>query len=207
MSDETPDQATDVVTHDDGDVVAEAKPAKQRRKRSAKRAAAEWLIIIVAAVGVSLLMRSFVVQTFYIPSASMEPTLMVGDRILVSKLSLDFGSIHRGDILVFKAPPAEHCGDAVTDLVKRVIGLPGDHLTSKGNTIYINGKALDITWTHYEPLGTPIGKVTVPANHYFMMGDNYPDSCDSRYWGTVPRSDIIGRAFFRIWPFSRIGFP
>jgi signal peptidase I len=151
-------------------------------------------------------MRTYVVQTFYIPSGSMEPTLLVGDRIMVSKLGLDFGSIHRGDILVFKAPPSEHCGTPVPDLVKRVIGLPGDHLTSKGNTIYVNGKPLQLTWTHYEPLGRSIGNVTVPKNNYFMMGDNYPDSCDSRYWGTVPRSDIVGRAFLRIWPLSRIGF-
>lgn len=151
-------------------------------------------------------MRTYALQTFFIPSGSMEPTLLVGDRILVSKLSLDFGSIHRGDILVFKAPPAENCGTPVKDLVKRVIGLPGDHLTSNGNTIYVNGKVLKITWTHYEPLGRAIGNVTVPKNDYFMMGDNYPDSCDSRYWGPVPRSDIVGRAFFRIWPLSRMGF-
>lgn len=180
--------------------------SRQRRRRSAKRSTIEWAVIVVAAVLVSFLLRTFVLQTYYIPSGSMEPTLLIGDRIIVSKLSLDFGSIHRGDILVFKAPPSEHCGTPVTDLVKRVIGLPGDHLTSVGNTIYVNGKALKITWQHYEPLGLPIGHVTVAKNHYFMMGDNYPDSCDSRYWGTVPRSDIVGRAFFRIWPFSRIGF-
>jgi signal peptidase I len=179
-----------------------------RRKRSGRRALIEWSAIVVIAVLVSLLMRTFVLQTFFIPSGSMEPTLLVGDRILVSKLSLEFGSIHRGDILVFKAPPsASVCGsDDPTDFVKRVIGLPGDHLTSKGNTIYVNNKPLKITWTHYEPLGKAIGNVTVAKNHYFMMGDNYPYSCDSRWWGTVPRSDIIGRAFLRIWPLSRIGF-
>ncbi|MGA2433332.1 MAG: signal peptidase I [Acidimicrobiales bacterium] len=194
--------------------VSDAAPAdapdtgfeKPRRKHSGRRAFIEWGLIVILAVLVSLFMRTFVLQTYFIPSASMEPTLQVGDRIMVSKLSLDFGSIHRGDILVFKAPPAEDCGTPVPDLVKRVIGLPGDHLTSKGNTIYVNGKPLKITWTHYEPLGKAIGNVVVPKNRYFMMGDNYPDSCDSRYWGTVPRSDIVGRAFFRIWPLSRIGF-
>jgi signal peptidase I len=138
----------------------------------------------------------------------MEPTLQIGDRIVVSKLSVEFGTIHRGDILVFRAPAAvqTQCGDDVADLVKRVIGLPGDHLTSKGNTIYVNGSPLLQPWTHNEPLGRAIGKVTVPANHYFMMGDNEDDSCDSRYWGTIPRSSIIGKAFIRIWPLSRIGF-
>lgn len=178
-------------------------PTRGQRRR---RIAIEWAVIVVLAVLVSFLMRTYVVQTFFIPSASMEPTLQVGDRILVSKLSVDLGTIHRGDIVVFKAPPAEHCGDSVTDLVKRVIGLPGDHLTSRGNKIYYNGHLLHETWTHIEPLQTPIGNVTVPANSYYVMGDNHPDSCDSRYWGSVPRKDLIGKVFLRIWPLSRIGF-
>jgi signal peptidase I len=164
--------------------------------------------VLAIAILVSLLVRTYVFQTFSIPSGSMEPTLMIHDRILVSKLSVEFGTIHRGDILVFKAPPGvlSACGDSVADLVKRVIGLPGDHLTSKGNTIYVNGTPLKQPWTHYEPISRPIGTVTVPANHYFMMGDNEPDSCDSRYWGTIPRSSVIGKAFLRIWPLSRFGF-
>lgn len=174
------------------------------RKRTT-RLVGEWVVIILIALLISFVMRTFVIQTFYIPSGSMEPTLKVGDRIIVSKLSVQWGTIHRGDILVFKAPPSEHCGAPVTDLVKRVIGLPGDHLTSRGNTIYVNGSPLKETWTHYEPLGTPIGNVTVPANSYFMMGDNHPDSCDSRMWGSVPRSDVIGKVFLRIWPLSRFG--
>jgi signal peptidase I len=181
-------------------------PPKPRFVRRHRRLVIEWVIIVVLAVAVSFIMRSYVVQTFYIPSASMEPTLHIGDRILVSKLSVDFGTIHRGDIVVFKAPPAEHCGDAVSDLVKRVIGLPGDHLTSKGNKIYVNGKWLHETWPHDEPLQTPIGHVTVPANSYFVMGDNHPNSCDSRFWGSVPHKDLIGKVFVRIWPPSRIGF-
>ena len=181
-----------------------AHPVRHGRRRG-RRALIEWLVIIVVAIAVSVLMRSYVVQTFYIPSASMEPTLLIGDRIIVSKVSVEFGTIHRGDILVFKAPPAEHCGEVVTDLVKRVIGLPGDRLTSKGNTIYVNGHVLRETWTHYEPLGGAIGHVTVPPNAYFMMGDNHPDSCDSRMWGSVPKSYVIGKVFLRIWPLSRAG--
>lgn len=162
----------------------------------------------MVAVVVSLLVRTFVFQTFYIPSGSMEPTLQIGDRIIVSKLSVEFGTIHRGDILVFKAPKAvaSVCGDDVADLVKRVIGLPGDHLTSKGNTIYVNNKPLAQPWTHESVLGKAIGNVVVPKNHYFMMGDNEDDSCDSRYWGTIPRSSIIGKAVLRVWPLSRFGF-
>ena len=180
-----------------------ATPAPIKRTR---HLLIEWVIIVFVALGVSFLMRTFVIQTFFIPSGSMEPTLQIGDRIIVSKLCVDLGTIHRGDIVVFKAPPAEHCGDPVTDLVKRVIGLPGDHLTSKGNTIYVNGAPLVETWTHVEPLGQAIGQVTVPANSYFMMGDNHPNSCDSRMWGSVPRSDLIGKVFLRIWPLGRLGF-
>jgi len=180
---------------------------KTPRKRSRVRVTGEWVAIVIIAVAVSFLIRTYVFQTFFIPSASMEPTLQLGDRLIVDKLSVDFGTINRGDIVVFKAPPAENCGlPKVTDLVKRVIGIPGDHLTSKGNTIYVNGKPLKEAWTHTEPLGPAIGNVTVPANQYFMMGDNHSDSCDSRSWGTVPRSDIIGKAFIRIWPLSRFGF-
>jgi signal peptidase I len=180
-----------------------AKPPKPRR-----RALIEWTAIIVIAVLVSFLIRTYAFQTFYIPSGSMEPTLQIGDRLIVNKLAVTFGTINVGDIVVFKAPPAEHCdpSDPVTDLVKRVIGVPGDSLRSQGNTIYVNNKPLDETWTHTEPLGGAITPITLKANQYFMMGDNHSDSCDSRMWGTVPRSDIIGKAFVRIWPFSRIGF-
>jgi signal peptidase I len=176
------------------------------RRKPRRRALIEWSSIIVIAVLVSFLMRTYAFQTFYIPSGSMEPTLQVGDRIIVNKLAVSWGTINIGDIVVFKAPPAENCGEPVTDLVKRVIGIPGDTLTSKGNTIYVNGEVLDETWTHTEPLGQPIGHVHLAANQYFMMGDNHSDSCDSRMWGPVPRSDIIGKAFVRIWPLSRIGF-
>jgi len=181
-------------------------PAKKTRSRS--RSVIEWLLVVAIAVLVSLLIRTYVFQTFYIPSGSMEPTLHIGDRILVSKLSVELGTIHRGDILVFKAPAAvvNECGDNVADLVKRVIGLPGDHLTSKGNTIYVNGVALAQPWSPNEPLGRAIGNVTVPKNDYFMMGDNEPASCDSRYWGDVPRSSVIGKVFLRIWPLGRFGF-
>jgi signal peptidase I len=170
----------------------------------------EWGIILLVALVVSIGLRTFALQTFYIPSGSMEPTLMVGDRIIVNKLSVDWGTIHRGDILVFKSPPTENCGGTpVVDLVKRVIGLPGDKLASVGNSIYVNGAKLNENWPHTEPLGNPIATlanpIVVAPHHYFMMGDNHADSCDSRMWGTITRSDIIGKAFLRVWPVTRIG--
>jgi signal peptidase I len=176
-----------------------------KKVRSRKRSFIEWVIVLIAALLVSLTVRTFVVQTYLIPSRSMEPTLWIGNRILVDKLSVDFGTINVGDVVVFKAPPdvATLCSDPVTDLVKRVIGVPGDTLSSKGNTIYVNGKKLHQRWSHFFSLGgSEIKPMTVPAGQYFMMGDNHANSCDSRVWGTVPRSDIIGKVFLKIWPLS-----
>jgi len=139
----------------------------------------------------------------------MEPTLDIGDHILVSKLSTELGSVHIGEILVFKRPPGEEgvCGGpAVPYLVKRVIGLPGDHVTSKGNTVYVNGVALEQPWSHLTSLGKAIGSVTVPAGDYYMMGDNRSISCDSRYWGPLPSNLVVGEAVMKFWPFSHFGF-
>ena len=120
----------DVLTTDTDAPGSEPSPNRAKRKR---RVAIEWTLIIVVAVVASFLVRTFAFQTFYIPSASMNPTLWQGDRIIVNKLSVEFGTINIGDIVVFKAPPdvAKDCHDAVTDLVKRVIGLPGDHCTPR----------------------------------------------------------------------------
>lgn len=181
------------------DVAASPRPRR-------RRAVIEWAVILVIAVVASFLLRTYVLQTFSIPSKSMLPTLAVGDHILVDKLSVEFGTINVGDVIVFKAPPQvkADCADAVTDLVKRVIGVPGDRLSSKGNTIYVDAKPLNENWSHWEPLGTGIGPLTVPAGEYAVMGDNHANSCDSRTWGFVPRSDVIGKVFMRIWPPSRI---
>lgn len=177
------------------------------RVKSKRRAFTEWFIVLVVAVTFSFLVRTYVMQEYSIPSGSMRPTLGIGNRILVNKLSVDFGTINVGDIVVFKAPPAvaTDCGDNIADLVKRVIGVPGDVLSTKGNTIYIDGKKLHQKWSHFPSLGVngAIHDVTVPAGQYFMMGDNHADSCDSRAWGTVPRSDIIGKVFVKIWPLSQ----
>jgi signal peptidase I len=189
--------------------IDETPPLPVSKRRSRQRSVIEWLIVIVVAVLVSLLIRTYVFQTFFIPSGSMEPTLHIGDRIIVNKLSVELGTIHVGDILVFKAPKAvaTDCGDTVADLVKRVIGVPGDTLYSKGNTIYVNNEPLKQPWTHVADIGVKTIKPTyVTKNHYFMMGDNEPNSCDSRYWGLIPRSAVIGKAFVRIWPLSRLGF-
>jgi signal peptidase I len=169
----------------------------------------QWLIVVVIAVVVAILLRLFVVQTFFIPSLSMAPTLQKGDRILVNKLSYDFHGVGRGDIIVFKAPPevGPKCDTTDTDLVKRVIGLPGETISDRDDKVYINGKVLAQPWLPKNDPATkttPFGPVHIGANNYFVMGDNRINSCDSRIWGTVPKSDIIGKAELRIWPITRI---
>ena len=107
----------------------------------------EGIIVVVIAVLVAVLLRAFVVQTFFIPSGSMEPTLQIGDRILVNKLSYDLHGVDRGNIVVFSRPPTENCGGPeVNDLVKRVIGLPGNVISLSGGYVYVNGKRLDESW-------------------------------------------------------------
>jgi signal peptidase I len=182
-------------------------PGPPRRERSSALLVAEWLAVITVALVLAIGVRTYVIQTFYIPSGSMEPTLNIGDRILVFKLAYDFSSPEIGDVIVFKAPTSEHCGDpSVVDLVKRIIGVPGDRISSRGNTtILINGKPLVQDWPHVADLDGQIVPRTVPPNDYFVMGDNHPASCDSRVWGYVPRSDIIGKVVLKIWPLSQFG--
>ena len=183
---------------------------RRRRSEHRRRATGEWVVVVVVALLAAFLVRTFVFQTFYIPSGSMEPTLKVGDRIIVSKLSDDLHSVHRGDIVVFHAPPREAtvCADpSVKDLVKRVIGLPGETISSSGNTILINGAPLAQPWFPTTPLGPAIQTQTLAAGEYFVMGDNRTNSCDSRMWGPLPGSDLIGHVVLRIWPLSQIGMP
>ena len=181
-------------------------PAPDKAARN-RRLAIEWTVLIVAALVIAFLIKTFLFQAFFIPSESMVPTLKVGDRVLVNKLSYDLHDVHRGDIIVFKTPPGQD--DGVNDLVKRVIGLPGETVEFRDGSVFINGKQLD---EHYLPDGTVTAptcgvatSVTVPAGHYWVMGDNRTQSKDSRCFGAIPKGDIVGRAFFRFWPLSRIG--
>lgn len=178
----------------------------------------EGLSIVLVALVFAFLLRTYVVQTFYIPSGSMIPTLDIGDRILVNKLSYRFHSVHEGDIVVFSHPPLEHCGTKIEDLVKRVIGLPGQTISLSNGAVFINGKKLPEPWLPNSPNSLTLPgpdpqepfslaqPYKVPANEYFMMGDNRTGSCDSRWWGPVPKSLIIGKVDARIWPLSRFTF-
>jgi signal peptidase I len=184
----------------------------------------EYFESIVIAVILALFIRTFVVQAFKIPTGSMENNLLIGDHLLVNKFAmgptasslehalLPVENIVRGDILVFKYPV-----EPDRDFIKRVIGLPGETLEVRDKKVLINGKALNEPYVHF--LQSPgaagelsevtsfdvrerYGPVTVPANQYFMMGDNRDNSQDSRYWGFLPRENIKGKALVIYWSYE-----
>jgi signal peptidase I len=184
----------------------------------------EILATIAIALALAESVQAAVVKPFVIPTASMQPTLAVGQRVLVNRLAYDFTSPHRGDIVVFHPPSSLTCAANVPSsepcprgdgqpssqyFVKRVIGLPGDRISISDGHPVINGTPL---WN--EPYITACvdgsgcsfpHAMTVPPGEYFMLGDNRGDSDDSRYWGPVPSSWIIGQVFATYWPLNRIG--
>lgn len=191
-------------------IVHQAKD--KTRKKSVFREYAEAAAI---AVLLALFIRTFVVQAFKIPSGSMEPTLLVGDHILVNKFMygvkiplirktlIPISEPDRNDIIVFIYPL-----DKSKDFIKRVIGLPGDKIEIIDQRIYINGKLYQDRHGFYSDRGNStapsrlknhFGPVTVPGYHLFVMGDNRNHSYDSRFWGFVPISSVKGKAFIIYW--------
>ena len=172
-----------------------ARPHRRRRRRYLIR----WVVFVTMATVVALLLRAFVIQPFSVPSAAMAPTLQVGDQILVVKSSVLGTPIDRGDIVVFNHPkyfPCRAGGNAAQDLVNRVVGLPGETIWSAGNAIFVDRHQLnERSW--YDPTfgqvkSTPIHRTKIPRGDYFMMGDNRTHSCDSRSFGAVSESSIVG---------------
>lgn len=172
--------------------------------RRGSKALIEWIVVLLIAFGLAILVRTVVFQSYFIPSGSMIPTLEIGDRILVDKLSYDFHAVHRGDVVVFAKPPADIGDPTVHDLVKRVIGLPGNRISASGGHIYINGKELK---EPYLPSSAPTFDVTpqtIPKGDVFVMGDNRTDSKDSRFFGPIPEKLIVGRVVMIFYPFSQL---
>lgn len=166
-------------------------------------------VVLLLVTGVSVIgLRTFVIASYYIPSASMERTLhgcpgCQPDMVLVDKLTYRFRSISRTDVVVFDRPPLAPPEDK--QLIKRVIGLPGDVVSGHDGHVYINDKPLNEPYVNPACRGTAdFPAVKVPAGEYFMMGDNRCDSFDSRMFGAIPRSAIVGRAFAVIWPAKHI---
>src|SRR5947209_19111926 len=180
-------------------------PAQQPESatRSSVRSAVEWVVIVVAALLAALLIKTFLLQAFYIPSDSMNPTLVQRDRVLANKLSYHFHAVHRGAIVVFKGPPGED-DPKIKDLIKRVIGLPGDTVEGRDGQILIDGRVLNESYTAKNSPMSDFPATKIPKGHYFVMGDNRGNSKDSRAFGPIAKSLIVGRAFIRVWPISHI---
>lgn len=195
----------------------------------------ELVLVVAGALVLALGIEAFLVKPYQIPSGSMLPTLHIDQRVLVDRIATHFTSPHLGDIIVFHPPKyfdegcadsaegqsqqsgqdsPQPCGVAQADpssetFIKRVVGMPGDRISIRDGHVIRNGVA------EHDPYIVPCGgagscnfpgTITVPKNDYYVLGDNRPDSEDSRFWGPVPRSWIIGKAFFTYWPPGRIGF-
>jgi signal peptidase I len=169
-------------------------------------------VLVIVAVLVAVLVRTFVVQTFWIPSGSMEPTLLVNDRVLVNKLVYEFRDPRRGEVVVFVAPESWRTDPTESDFIKRVIGVGGDHVIccDAQGRITVNGVPLDEPYVFPgNSAGTPFD-VRVPSGRLFMMGDHREISGDSTkhledHNGTIPVVGVVGRAFVIFWPPSRAG--
>jgi signal peptidase I len=177
---------------------------QERRQASSKRGGGMLEFLVILLVSFALVfgfVRPFVVEAFYIPSESMVPTLQVGDRVLVNKFIYRFTEPERRDIVVFKS--VEGGGE---DLIKRVVGVPGDKISVRGGKLLVNGERQREPYVNRRfPDRSFAASTTVPKGHVFVMGDNRANSRDSRYFGPVPNKKIEGEAFLRFWPPDRIG--
>ena len=153
----------------------------------------------------AFLIRTYVVQTFYIPSGSMHETLLEGDRVLVNKVSYHLHDIHRGDVVVFARPPDFPVQDE--DLIKRVVALPGETVEAHDRQVFVNGQPLTERYVEQRCAGTDdFARVTVPRHSLWVMGDNRCNSSDSRVFGPISRDLVVGRAFVLAWPFGRLAW-
>lgn len=162
------------------------------------------LQVVIFALILTFVLRSYVVEARGIPTGSMIPTLQIGDKLLVDKIYYKFTELHQGDIVVFAPPPEAQVGNNKTDFIKRVIGLPGDKVQVTDGTVFVNDKPLTEPYINQKP-NYNYGPVTVPEGSLFVMGDNRNNSFDSHAWGFLPMQNVKGRAFFRYWPPDRIG--
>ena len=177
----------------------------RRGKHAAKKPVwREHLESIVLGVALALIIRAFIIQAYKIPSGSMRPTLIEGDRLMVNKFLYRFRPPRRGDIIVFKYPE-----ERKREFIKRLIGVSGDVISIREGRVIVNGEILDgppfdvIAYANRGSLEDPQASITVPPAMYFVLGDNSTSSRDSRFWGFVPKEDVIGKALVIFWPIQR----
>lgn len=183
--------------------------ARRQQKLGRIRSLREWATVIAGAIGIALIVRAFLLASFFIPSPSMTPTLHNGDRVLVNKLAYRMHDVHRGDVVVFERPPELKDAPEVKDLIKRVIGLPGETVEFRDGRILIDGHLLD---EPYLPAGTQtLAKtkgetITVEEGDVLVLGDNRENSKDGRFFGPISQKLIVGRAFVLYFPMKNLGF-
>jgi signal peptidase I len=195
-------------------------------RRARRRFLGELPFLLLAALILTVLVKGFLVQAFFIPSKSMEPTLEVGDRVVVNRLAYRIGEPAHGDVVVFLRPvgtgeapsggPLSWVRRAVAqglggtppgseDLIKRVVGLPGDTVEGRDGQLWRNGKPVPEPYLPSGVFTSKFGPFKIEPGKYWVMGDNREDSADSRVFGQVPRSTLVGRAALTVWPFTHIG--
>ncbi|WP_420638102.1 signal peptidase I [Candidatus Poriferisocius sp.] len=187
---------------------------EDRREKSPARVLAEWVLVLAGALVLALVLRTVLFQAYYIRFTSMEPTLSNGDRVLVNKFGYDLHDINRGDLVVFERPQ-DIRGQEEDDLIKRVIALPGEIITFVGGHVYVDGRRLHEPYLESPGItqgAMPSGCAAivddgclVGAGEVFVMGDNRPNSTDSRMFGPISEHLIVGRAFLRLWPVNEFG--
>jgi signal peptidase I len=225
--DDDPEDLFGIGPESDDDALGRLRVDAQGRGERSDAVRSFWKelpFLIVVALVVAVIIKTFLIQAFYIPSASMRDTLLEGDRVMVNKLSYRFGEPSRGDIIVFDSPlepdgesesfvgaVLRHIGEALglstpdSALIKRVIATEGQVIEISNNSVFIDGVPIDEPYLQARVQMGDFGPLTVPDDHVFVMGDNRNQSEDSRRFGPVPVEDIIGRAFVRVWPASRWG--
>lgn len=218
------DSGADPFDSDSIDRLRAGAQARGEKRDAARSFWRELPFLVVIALAVAVIIKTFLVQAFFIPSASMRDTLLEGDRVMVNKLAFRFGEPERGQVIVFDSPLMPHddgeslpaaivrnIGEALglstpdTALIKRVIAVGGETIEIRDNRVLIDGTPIVEPYLREGVAMPAFGPVTVPDGEVFVMGDNRNQSEDSRRFGTVPVSDIIGKAFVRVWPPSRWG--
>jgi len=161
----------------------------------------EILTILVLAIVIFLLLQ-FTIQTSVVKYSSMEPTLNTNQWLVINKISYHFGEPDRGDVIIFRPPNNQN--PKATPFIKRIIGIPGDTVEVKEDGVYVNGSPLDEPYIKESPTYI-LPQQNIPENHYFVLGDNRNNSNDSHHGWTVPRQNIIGKAWLSIWPLDKWG--
>ena len=199
-------------------------PGEEPPRRKKRSFWAELPGLLLTALVIAVVIKTFLVQPFWIPSESMLPTIEVNDRVMVNKLAFDLGELERGDIVVFRDPAEPEIEESIPeavirsvleavgvrtrgrdDLIKRVIGLPGETVTIEDNRVHIDGVAIDEPYLSENSNMPDEGPFEVGDEQVFVMGDNREFSFDSRRFGPIPQEDLVGEAFLTIWPLSHFG--